>query len=185
MPNWCSAYAEVQGTQENILRFLKEVITWSKRNDKHEVIDIPEPMIIVEGTQLKMFDGSEAISLYETYMTGSSRCFADIEHTVDMKLIGATIEQGEIYEIGFPIEIAWGPDREYFSQLAMNYNVCIELDAEEQGVWFHGHGVFGADGSDTYEEYDLTEWRKFKRQELFPDVDFSSQEAEECIDEEE
>lgn len=175
MPNWCSIYAQIQGTQENILRFLREGINWTKGPD-----DAPfEPILQIEGDRIYLLDGNKPLNIYDVYMNESHRHFTIIEGDLEFRLIDSSIEQGEIYEIGIPIEAAWGPDRDYFSQLAINYNVRIVLESEETGLWFHGYGVFDKDGSDTYQEYDLDEWRQTKRYELFPDTDFSEEEAEE------
>lgn len=175
MPNWCSVYAGIQGTQENILRFLREGINWTKGPD-----DEPFELILqIEGSRIYFLDGDKPLNIYDAYMNESRRHFATIEGDLEFRLIDSSIEQGEIYEIGIPIEAAWGPDRDYFSELAINYNLRIVLESEEEGMWFHGYGVFDKDGTDTYVEYDLSEWRLMKRYELFPDVDFSGEEEEE------
>lgn len=162
MANWAKGYLRVKGSRENILRFIKNEMSYVAEviGEKYGIIeekidnfDVDSDELFIRVNSYAFKSATEKVYFPRVYIEGTHRNF--ITEDID-----CFFNDGENIAIFPGFEAAWGVESEPYVEKSKKYDLEIKIDVYEKGMQFSQY-IYVANGEllmDEERKYDNWNW---------------------------
>lgn len=166
MPNWCSNYIEIKGSQKNIKK-IADILKENPKGDK-----LYETLIGLKP------NGNYTDDWYDLNNEWFG-CKWDTEYDIEEMYIGKN-------SISLDVESPWSPPIEFCKTLAKKYKVKCVISYEECGCDFAGKTTIKSDGTCIEEDYHFLEGKyKLDKEGFWEEIESHLEDWKESSSEEE